>query len=86
MDVDLEEGDMMVFYSDGVIEAINRLGELYQTERLLDALRLASPMLSAQELLDYIVEDITRFCGSVEQFDDITIVVLRYNGTELETG
>jgi len=73
----LEPGDLVVFCSDGVIEAVNEADEMYQTERLLKALEQAEPDISAQDIVDLIVEDVTVFMGDGESSDDITLVVLR---------
>jgi len=75
--VDLKVEDFVLFYSDGVSEAGNEAGEIYQTERLMDVLREADPGLSAQEMVDLIVNDVTRFAGDMDASDDITVVVLR---------
>jgi sigma-B regulation protein RsbU (phosphoserine phosphatase) len=77
LSVDLEAGDFVVFYSDGVIEATDKIEEMYQTERLLEALQQADSDLSAQEMVDCILQDVTAFIGDVEPSDDITVVVLR---------
>jgi sigma-B regulation protein RsbU (phosphoserine phosphatase) len=75
--VELEDGDFVIFHSDGVIEANNEADEMYQTERLLEVVRQADPSISAQEMVDLIVGDVADFTGDVEASDDITIVVLR---------
>ena len=74
---DLEDGDFVVFYSDGVIEAENAADEMYQTERLLELIQQADPDLSAQDMVDLIVRDVTEYVGSEEASDDITIVVIQ---------
>jgi serine phosphatase RsbU (regulator of sigma subunit) len=51
---------------------------MYQTERLLEVVQAASSALSAQEMVDLIVNDVTAFVGDVEPSDDITVVILRY--------
>jgi sigma-B regulation protein RsbU (phosphoserine phosphatase) len=79
MSVDLEQGDFVILYSDGVSEATNEAGEIYGDERLLEAVQQADSDLSAQEMVDWIVKDVTEFVGDVEPSDDITIVVLRCN-------
>jgi hypothetical protein len=63
--------------SDGVIEATDEAGEMYETERLLEVLQEASPALSAQEMLELIVSDVTAYVGDEEASDDITIVTIR---------
>ena len=77
LDFDMEVGDFIAFCSDGIIEAINAADEMYQTERLLETIKQADPGLSAQEMMELIVRNVTEFIGDVELSDDITIVVLR---------
>ncbi len=77
LSVDLEAGDFVVFYSDGITEATNEIGEMYQTERLLEVLQKADLRYSAQEMADKILQNVAMFVGDVEQRDDITLVVVR---------
>ena len=76
LSAEMKGGDLVVFYSDGVIEATDETGEMYQTERLLELVQQASPDLSAQEMVDLIVGDVAAFVGDEETSDDITIVVI----------
>lgn len=76
LSLDMAEGDLVVFYSDGVIEAENEAGEMYQAERLLRLLQGASSALSAEEMVELIMDDVTAFSGGEEASDDITIVVV----------
>ena len=76
LNLDLKE-KLVIFYSDGVIEAENGAGEMYQIDRLLEVVQEASPAISAQEMVDLIVNDVTAFVGDEEAYDDITIVVIR---------
>jgi len=79
LSVDLEPGDFVIFCSDGVSEATNEAGEFYGTDGLLETVQQANSSLSAQEMMDWIVKDVTEFVGDVEPSDDITIIVLRCN-------
>lgn len=75
----LQPGDVIIAFSDGVSEALNDAGEEFTDERLLasvDAHRHASP----QQLLDGLLADVRAFCGTATANDDITIVVVRYDG------
>jgi len=74
---DLKTGDLVIFYSDGVIEATNKEEEMYQTERLLELLQRADSGISAREMVDLIVKNVTGFMDGEEAYDDITVVVLR---------
>ena len=73
----LEPGDRIFQYTDGVPEATNQDNELYGMERLTNILSKnasASPM----ELLPAIKADIDVFVGEAPQFDDITMLCLEY--------
>jgi sigma-B regulation protein RsbU (phosphoserine phosphatase) len=75
----LTPGDVVVAFSDGVSEALNEAGDEFTDERLLaslDAHRHASP----QQLLDGLLADVRVFCGRATPSDDVTIVVVRYDG------
>lgn len=77
MVIDLEVNDLITFCSDGVIEAMNKADEMYQTERLLGLVKQADTDISAQGMVDLIVNDVAEFSGDVELSDDMTIVVIR---------
>jgi serine phosphatase RsbU (regulator of sigma subunit) len=79
---DLAAGDVVVFYTDGVTEAENRLGEEFGVERLSEVVRHASS-LSAEELTTEIFNSAANFCGEVGFHDDVTILVVkcRFDGS-----
>jgi len=73
----LAAGDVLVFYTDGVIEAENQLGEEFSMERL-SATVLRGSSLSAEDLMTNIYHAAADFCG--DNFgDDVTILVVRCN-------
>lgn len=75
----LEPGDVVVAFSDGVTEAENEAGEEFGDARLLETLaahRDATPRV----LLDNVLAAVRGFCGRVLPFDDVTMVVVRYDG------
>jgi sigma-B regulation protein RsbU (phosphoserine phosphatase) len=74
--VELSSGDVLVLYTDGVNEAENSNSEQYGIERLRSKI-CESCHLSAQGILDNILEDISHFCEGQAQFDDITMVVAK---------
>jgi uncharacterized protein YndB with AHSA1/START domain len=76
-EVELNPGDVLVIYSDGVSEAMNAEGSLYGEARLIDAIR-AGRAMPAGQLLEAIVADVERFCGRAPQ-DDLTLIVARCN-------
>ncbi len=71
-----EPGDAIVFVSDGILDAENAQGEMYGEERLAHTL-CGHRDLPAVEIAEAILQDVTRFQGGQERFDDETIIVLR---------
>ncbi len=75
----LEAGDELFVYTDGVTEATNTDNELFGEERLLTSLN-GNKAAGPEELLPQIKADIDEFVGDAPQFDDITMLAFRYNG------
>src|SRR5437879_4309431 len=74
---DLASGDVVVFYTDGVTEAENRLGEEFGLERLSTVVRDGSS-LSAEDLMANIYNAAADFCRD-DFHDDVTILVVKCN-------
>jgi serine phosphatase RsbU (regulator of sigma subunit)/pSer/pThr/pTyr-binding forkhead associated (FHA) protein len=73
----LEDGDTLVVFSDGVTEALNLAGDEFGEERLLPCVedqRSSTP----EALLDRILATVRTFAASAAQNDDVTALVLRY--------
>ena len=81
----LEVGDVFVFVSDGVVEAMNSADEMYGFPRLNDALCSVDTSLNAEELLEYLLEDVSAFTQEAELSDDMTIVVVKIKSREFVT-
>ena len=77
--LELEPGDRIFLYTDGVTEATRRDGALYKEERLLAYLN-AHQKMPQKELLDGIRKDIDTFIDGADQFDDITMLIVDYKG------
>jgi sigma-B regulation protein RsbU (phosphoserine phosphatase) len=82
----LEEGSLLVAFTDGVTEAMNREGEEWGEERLIETVRGAD-QLPAAEIIHRIFGAVDSFRDGAEQRDDITLLVLRAatQTPELET-
>jgi len=80
---ELNPGDRLFVYTDGVPEAINEKKEFYGTDRLLDVLN-ADQDATIHELLVEVREDISKFAGKAEQFDDITMMAFDFRGPQPE--
>ena len=75
----LEPGDCIYVYTDGVPDAINTAEEQYGTERMTEALN-KNKDAGMEELLHAVKEDIDVHVGKADQFDDITMIGFRYEG------
>ncbi len=72
----LVPGDILVFYTDGVTEARNREEEEFGEDRLMQAMEGPST-ISAQSVLDSILDAVKDFSSDDFQPDDLTLVVLK---------
>ena len=72
----LEPGDTLLLYTDGVTEAINTEDKEYGEGRLEKQLAQCSN-LSCQEIIDKVKDDVKAFAGEAEQSDDITLFALK---------
>jgi sigma-B regulation protein RsbU (phosphoserine phosphatase) len=72
--VTIEEGDLILLFTDGITEATNRNGEMYGQVRLEQALNEYAD-LPVRKILDKVIEDVTVF--QEEQLDDMTLVVIK---------
>jgi sigma-B regulation protein RsbU (phosphoserine phosphatase) len=73
--LDLEPGDKVVFYTDGIVEAMNEKEEMYGFERLLEVVK-GSLSETAESLLKDILDNVNEFAGEAEQHDDLTAMVV----------
>ena len=78
-EVQLKPGDGFFVYTDGVTEATNANEELFGNQRLLEALN-SNPTGSPKQILTNVKEAIDAFVGDAPQFDDITMLAVRYLG------
>lgn len=74
--IDIMPGDILLLYSDGIVEAMNPREDLFGQIRLRSSLA-ATKGLSAQVVLDSILHDLKQFAEGEEQSDDITIIVIK---------
>lgn len=75
MTIELRRGEALVFYTDGITEAMNSREEMFGKDRLLPAIRAATGDASA--IVNAIVESVEAFCGTAAQRDDICITAVR---------
>jgi sigma-B regulation protein RsbU (phosphoserine phosphatase) len=77
------QGDMLVLFTDGVTEAMNRERELYSETRL-ESLLAGESCRSAESTIVSILESIEEFADGAEQSDDITLLAVRYDAAPSE--
>lgn len=80
--VDMQDGDLLVVYSDGVSDALNPDGDDYGDGRLESFVRTHTA-LPAPQLMDRILEDVTTFGQGVPPFDDMTLVIAKVRSQSL---
>jgi len=86
-EMQLESGDMLFLYTDGIVEAADSSGALYGKERLRSFLNKnadagATAAMPLNAMLPCLRADIAAFAGAAEQSDDITMLALRIAGRE----
>ena len=74
IDENIEDGDIVLLYSDGVTESTNKAGEMYGQERLEQALNQYAH-LPISKILEKIIEEVSSF--QVDQYDDMSLVIVR---------
>jgi serine phosphatase RsbU (regulator of sigma subunit) len=73
--VQLADNDVLFFYTDGLVEVENEAGEMFGSERLEPLVRRHGGE-GVDALLQHAEEDVRRFRGAAEPFDDVTIMAL----------
>ncbi len=75
-EINMEIGDSLLLYTDGITECSNTKMEQYEEERLIESFK-KHQSLEAKEILVKIYEDLKLFAGSNPQHDDITLVSMK---------
>ena len=74
--VQLSERDSIFFYTDGIVEAVNKDGEQFKKDRLINVLGKNHDH-SVEEIIHHVMKSIDQFIDGVPQKDDITMVLLK---------
>ncbi len=74
---ELHHGDTLMCYTDGVTEATNKNNELFGNDRLIAALN-KNPDAGVKEVIENVKNDIDEFVGDAPQFDDITMLCVKF--------
>ena len=78
-ELQLMPGDTIYLYTDGVTEATNEQEELYEEDRLLQALN-GNRTADMETLCRTVQESVDAFADGAPQFDDITMLAMQFNG------
>ena len=81
--IELEKGDTVYVYTDGVTEALDEENRFFDIKGMLDALNI-DPSRTPGELDETVGAEIKAFTKGAAQFDDITMLCIRYFGKETE--
>ena len=85
-EIQLEPGDKLFVYTDGVPEATNLEQALFGTERMLSALNACPDAATPQDVLEQVRRAVDDFVRGAEQFDDLTMLCLEYKGPQPKEG
>ena len=78
-ELQLNPGDRLFLYTDGVPEATDANKELFGTERMIEALNRGENR-SPEQVLQCVRQAVDDFVKDAEQFDDLTMLCLEYKG------
>lgn len=77
--IDIGPGDLIMTYSDGISEVFNPAGEMWEENRIEEVLRKNRDR-PVKEVIDAVVQAADEYASGVDQFDDMTLVVVRVLG------
>ncbi|MDW8171621.1 MAG: SpoIIE family protein phosphatase [Anaerolineae bacterium] len=80
LELQLQPGDVIVYYTDGLTDAENPHGIAYGEARLAEAVLRLEDNLNAQQMCDRLLRDVLNFCQGNDPFDDLTLLIVRYLG------
>lgn len=80
-EIKLKPGSMLFLYTDGVAEATSSEEKLFGVDRMIDALNKPN-LLTPKDVLDSVNDAINEFVKEAPQFDDLTMLCMKYNGKE----
>jgi serine phosphatase RsbU (regulator of sigma subunit) len=75
--IDLSDGDFVILYSDGIIEARNKAGDFFGLDQLKVLVQEFAPKYSAEGVNYHIAKSVSAFIKASKQLDDITLIVIK---------
>ncbi len=80
-ELSLNPGDLIFLYTDGITDANNDKEEFFGRKRLKETINKYKNE-NINEILEMIKKEVTEFCNNEDQFDDMTMLIIRYMGSE----
>jgi sigma-B regulation protein RsbU (phosphoserine phosphatase) len=80
-ELNLKTGDILFLYTDGITEANSNYNGFYGEDRLKETINKYGNE-SLDRIIENIKNDVYEFCRDENQFDDMTMLILKYNGSE----
>jgi len=74
--IDLASSDLLLLFTDGMVDAFNHAGEEFGDPRLVSCVKSLHGQ-NAQQSMQFLMQQVDSFVGAIHQFDDITCLVLR---------
>ncbi|NIT56340.1 MAG: SpoIIE family protein phosphatase, partial [Aliifodinibius sp.] len=78
VELSIEDNNVLVLYTDGIVEALSESQNFYGTNRLNEMIK-SNVHKSASDMLNLLAEDVESFIGKAKQHDDMTIMVMKLN-------
>jgi serine phosphatase RsbU (regulator of sigma subunit) len=82
--IQVEPGDILILYTDGIPDAQNPEGEFFNEQRIIDLVRQQLDS-TAHEIQSSLLHAVQQFSAGAAQFDDITLLVIKRELTQVET-
>lgn len=76
--IKLSDNDTLIFYTDGITEAKNKLLQDFGDNKFSEIL-ISNANKSVEEICNQVIKDVTVFSQEASQYDDITLVILKWN-------
>ncbi|MFQ5631979.1 MAG: PP2C family protein-serine/threonine phosphatase, partial [bacterium] len=76
--IDIETGDLLICYTDGIVEMMNGESELYGFERFKQAIGNHSQE-NLSQMLSSLISDVQAYSGNKEHADDVTLVLIKFD-------
>ena len=74
--VQLDSGDSLLLFTDGVVEAHNDEMKMFGEKQLMESFKKRKE-LKAKQIVDELIEEVAFFAGGSPQYDDLTLIVIK---------